>query len=146
MRLSDPFREFDWLIEQLGSSVGLRTGMMPMDALRKGEEFVLRFDLPGVHPENISLEVENHVLTITAERVREDVDEAVWITQERPQGRHSRQVRLGPSLDTGAITAAYDMGVLTVTIPVREEAKPKQIGITVGQTPGSRVLEASSRS
>jgi len=138
MRFNDPL--FDRLFE-FGSYGGNRSGIMPMDAFRKDDEFVLRFDLPGVHPENISMEVEGQDLTIQAERAWEDTEGAVWLVHERPQGAHSRQIKLGSSLDAENLAASYDQGVLTVTIPVREEAKPRKISIEVGSD--AKVLEAT---
>jgi len=140
MRLST-MRDIDRLFDQMGAFPSQRWGIMPMDAFRHGDEFVLRFDLPGVHPENLSIEVEDNTLTIEAERAPEDNEGAVWLSRERPQGRHSRTIKLGSSLDTAAVNASYDQGVLTVTIPVKAEAKPKKISVSLSD---DRVLEASS--
>ena len=129
MRINDPL--FDRLFE-FGAFAESRTGIIPMDAYRKDDEFVLRFDLPDVHPENISLFVEGQSVTIKAERAWEDTEGAVWLVRERPQGAYSRQIKLGSTLDAESLAATYDQGVLTVTIPVREEAKPRKISIDVG--------------
>ena len=137
MRFNDPI--FDRLFDF--GSFNARTGLMPLDAFRRDDLYTLRFDLPGVHPENISIEVVDNTLTIRAERAWEDTDGAEWVVRERPQGTHSRQLKLGSALDGQAIEANYDQGVLTVTIPVREEAKPRKISVDVGT---SKVLEASS--
>ena len=126
----DPFRELDRLTEQAGSRQ--MPSMLPMDAYRRGENFVVHFDLPGADPDSVELTVERNVLTVTAQRrwSRAEGDE-VLIT-ERPQGTFSRQLFLGESLDTNAIEAAYDNGVLTLTIPVAEQAKPRRVSITSG--------------
>lgn len=137
MRINDTL--FDRLFDF--GAFETRTGIMPMDAFRKDDTYVLRFDLPGVHPENLSIEVEDKTLTIKAERAWEDTEGAVWVVRERPQGTHSRQIRLGSSLDGTAVEANYDQGVLTVSIPVREEAKPRKVSVEVGT---GKVLEASA--
>jgi HSP20 family protein len=109
-----------------------------MDAYRQGSTFVVRFDLPGVSPEAIEMTVEKNVLTVTAERTwaRGEQDEVV--VAERPHGRFSRQLFLGESLDPGRIEAAFDAGVLTITIPVAEQAKPRKVELS---TPISTTAE-----
>lgn len=141
-RVLDPFREFDRLFDQVGAFGVARGGTMPMDAFRREDVYELRFDLPGVHPENISLEVEDQTLTIEATRAWEDTEGVAWLSRERPHGTHSRQIRLGSALDAGAVEANYDQGVLTVTIPVKAEAKPRKVSIEVGEK--QPVLEASA--
>lgn len=131
---TDPFREIDRLTQQLfansnGGSLS-RPLAMPMDAYRKGEEFVVAFDLPGVDPDTIELDVERNVLTVKVERppLRADQDVEMQVA-ERPVGIFSRQLFLGDSLATDEITADYDSGVLTLRIPVAERAKPRRIEI-----------------
>lgn len=126
----DPFREFDRLAQQAFATFGQPA--MPMDAYRDDDRFVVHFDLPGVDPSSIDLTVERNVLTVTAERSwpREDGREVV--ASERPHGRFSRQLFLGESLDPDRIEASYEHGVLTLTIPVAEQAKPRKVAITVG--------------
>ena len=130
---TDPFREFDRLAQQvLGSGQGTwsRPTAMPMDAYRRGEEFVVEFDLPGVDPDAIELSVERNVLTVRAERRPTNRDDSVEMqVSERTLGVFSRQLFLGDSLDTDHIAAAYESGVLTLTIPVAERAKPRSITI-----------------
>jgi HSP20 family protein len=114
-----------------------------MDAYRRGHEFVVQFDLPGADPSSIELSVEKNVLTVRAERTaaQGDVDEV--IVTERRYGNFTRQLFLGESLDTDQIKASYDNGVLTVTIPVAEKAKPRQI--QVDNVPSSaKPVEAQS--
>ena len=134
-------RDFDRLFDQMGTVGAIRSGVMPMDAFRQGDDFVMRFDLPGVHPENLTIEVEDGTLTIEAERAAENVEDVVWIARERPHGKHSRAIKLGRSLDSEAVNASYDQGVLTVTVPIKAEAKPKKISVDVSD---GRVLEASA--
>jgi HSP20 family protein len=126
---TDPFRDFDRLAQQLLGTPS-RTAAMPMDAYRKGDTFLVQFDLPGVDPSSIDLTVEQNVLTVSAERRAPEVDGVQPLIAERAQGRFSRQLFLGETLDTDKIQADYGAGVLTLTIPVLEQAKPRRIEIT----------------
>jgi HSP20 family protein len=128
---SDPFRELDRLTQQLFGSTGTaaRPSVMPMDAWRDGDEFRVEFDLPGIDPDSIDLDVERNVVTVRAERPLRD-DNLEMISAERPRGVFSRQLVLGDNLDTDKITADYHGGVLSLTIPVAEQAKPRKISIT----------------
>jgi HSP20 family protein len=130
---TDPFRELDRLTQQvLGTATGTwsRPTAMPMDAYRAGDEFVVAFDLPGVSPDAIDLDVERNVLTVRAERRPTVSGEQVEMqVAERPLGVFSRQLFLGESLDTEHMQAAYEAGVLTLRIPVAEQAKPRKIAI-----------------
>jgi len=128
---TDPFRDLDRLTQQFfGTST--RPAVMPMDAWREGETFVVEFDLPGVDPGSVDLDVERNVLTVRAHRpVREFEGEQV--ASERPRGVFSRQLILGDNLDTEKIAAAYENGVLRLQIPVAEKAKPRKITITSKQ-------------
>ena len=126
----DPFREFDRLTQDRWS--GGRMPVMPMDAYRQDDHFVVHFDLPGVDAESIDLTVEKNVLTVSAERRWQPGDGAEVVATERPQGSFSRQLFLGDGLDPERIDAQYDNGVLTVTIPVAEQAKPRKIEIGSG--------------
>ena len=127
----DPFRELDRLTQQvLGTGGSLaRSSSMPMDAWRDGDVFHVEFDLPGVAPDSIDLDVERNVVTVRAER-RPAYDEKQLVTAERPSGVFSRQLVLGDNLDTGHIEAGYHGGVLALTIPVAEHAKPRKIEVT----------------
>lgn len=103
---------------------------MAMDAYRVGDEFVVCFDLPGVDPDAIELDVERNVLTVKAERRAVATDEHVEMqVAERPLGVFSRQLFPGDTLDTDHIHARYDAGVLTLRIPIAERAKPRKIAI-----------------
>jgi HSP20 family protein len=126
---TDPFRDLDRLTQQL-LGTATRPAAMPMDAYRKGDTFYIHFDLPGVSAESIELTVEQNVLTVRAERRPEPVDGAEMIVAERPAGVFTRQVFLGDTLDTDSIGADYSAGILTLTIPVHEQAKPRTIQIT----------------
>jgi HSP20 family protein len=135
LRTADPFREFDRLAQQLLGATGTtnRPAVMPMDAWREGDVFVLEFDLPGVAKESIDLDVERNVLTVKAERVAGNGD---WemLASERPRGLFSRQLVLGDNLDLEHIEAAYHDGVLRLRVPVAEQAKPRKIEIKIGSS------------
>jgi HSP20 family protein len=103
---------------------------MPMDAYRHGDNFYICLDLPGVSAESIDLTVEQNVLTVRAERAPVRADGAEMIVAERPYGTFTRQVFLGETLDAEQIAADYAVGVLTLTIPVHEAAKPRSIHVT----------------
>lgn len=128
---TDPFREFDRLAQQVFGTTA-RPAAMPLDAYRKGDEFVVHFDLPGVAPETIDLDVERNVLTVRAERRSPAPEDAELILAERPTGVFSRQLFLGDNLDTERIDASYEAGVLTIRLPVAEQAKPRKIQIAGG--------------
>ena len=131
IRSADPFREFDRLTQQMMGTTN-RPVVMPMDAWREGDRFVLEFDLPGVAPESIDLDVERNVLTVRAERVAQNGD---WqmLASERTRGSFSRQLVLGDNLDLDKIEAAYRDGVLRLVVPVAEKAKPRKIEVQTGK-------------
>ncbi|MFL1377691.1 MULTISPECIES: Hsp20/alpha crystallin family protein [unclassified Nocardiopsis] len=124
---TDPFREFDRITQRLLENG--RPATMQMDAYREGDDFVAHFDLPGVSPESIDLEVERNVLTVKAERPGLRRDDLEPIVSERPSGTFTRQVFLGDTLDTDRITANYAEGVLTLRIPVSEQSKARKIAV-----------------
>ena len=136
LRTADPFRELDRLAQQLLGANGTinRPAVMPMDAWREGESFVVEFDLPGVDPSSVDLDVERNVLTVSAERLPRNGD---WemLASERPRGMFSRQLVLGDNLDLDRIEAQYDDGVLRLTVPVAERAKPRKIEISSADQP-----------
>jgi HSP20 family protein len=132
---TDPFRELDRLTQQFFGANGTtsRPAVMPMDAYRSGNEYVVQFDLPGVSPDSIELDVERNVLTVKAERRPEFSEDADVQVAERPRGLFSRQLFLGETLDAEHVQATYDSGVLTLRVPIAEQAKPRKIAITGGQ-------------
>jgi HSP20 family protein len=141
----DPFRDFDRITEQLlgapsGSARAPR--FMPMDLYRSGDHYVLHADLPGIDPGSVDVGVENGTLTIRAQRSERTEDGVQWIASERFAGTFMRQVALGDDVDAEKITATYANGVLTVTLPVLEQAKPRRVEISVQDT--SNTIEASS--
>ena len=130
---TDPFRELDRFTQQMLGTAA-RPAAMPMDAYRDGHTFYVRFDMPGVQAGAIELTVEQNVLTVRAERRPIQADGAQMIVAERPYGTFTRQVFLGETLDSENITADYAAGVLTLTIPVHEAAKPRTIQVTSSDT------------
>lgn len=129
---TDPFRELDRMTEQLLNAT-TRPTAMPMDAYRDGDQFTIQFDLPGADADTIDLEVERNVLTVKA--TRHALSEALQrelIVHERSTGAFSRQVFLGETLDADNISAEYADGVLTLRIPISEQAKPRKISVATG--------------
>jgi HSP20 family protein len=127
---TDPFRDLDRLAQQvLGTPA--RPAAMPIDAYRRGDEFVVEFDLPGVDTSSIELTVEKNVLTVHAERRRSTTEGVEMLVGERPQGTFSRQLFLGDSLDTERINADYTDGVLVLRLPIAEKAKPRRVPINL---------------
>ena len=124
----DPFRELDRLADQ--ALVGARAARtLPMEALRRGDQFIVSIDVPGTDPNDIDVTLERNVVEITAHRqpIRQEGDEV--IVDERPQGEFRRQLFLGENLDPDNLSAACDRGVLTLTIPVSEASKPRKVQI-----------------
>ena len=132
LRTTDPFRDLDRLTQQLLGTTN-RPAVMPMDAWREGDRFVIEFDLPGTSRDSIELDVERNVLTVRAERVARNGD---WemLASERPRGVFSRQLVLGDNLDLDRVDASYEGGVLRLTVPVAEKAKPRKIEISGSET------------
>jgi HSP20 family protein len=134
---TDPFREIDQLAQRfLGAAqtgTWSRPAPMPLDAYRSNDQLVVAFDLPGVAPDAIDIDVERNILTVKAERrpLALDGDAQVQVA-ERPLGVFSRQLFLGEALDTDRIEASYDNGVLLLRIPVTERAKPRKVAVTSG--------------
>jgi HSP20 family protein len=129
---TDPFRELDRMTEQLLNTTS-RPAVMPMDAYRDGDHFVIQLDMPGVDADSIDLEVERNVLTVKANRppLHEELQREL-VVHERSPGTFSRQVFLGDTLDADNITAEYADGVLCLRIPISEQAKPRKISVVTG--------------
>ena len=126
----DPFRELDRMTSQVWREASRPTA--PMDAYRHGDAFVVQIDLPGVDPEAIDLTVEKNVLTVSAARTRQFAEGDEVLVAERPLGEFRRQLFLGEQLDTENIRAEYDNGVLTLTLSVAEQAKPRKVEVSTG--------------
>ena len=128
----DPFRDLDRLASGLFDT---RRGprRMPMDLYRDGDHYVLTADMPGVDPGSVDIDVDGQLLTIRAERSLTSGDGVKWITREREAVSFLRQLNLGQGIDTENIKANYSNGVLSVTIPVSEKAKPRKIEVASDQ-------------
>ncbi|MFF8268465.1 Hsp20/alpha crystallin family protein [Streptomyces sp. NPDC016562] len=130
---TDPFRELDRMTQQVLGSAN-RAAALPLDAFREGDSFVVELDLPGVDPASIDLDVDQNVLNVKAERrTTASGDDSDVLIAERPSGTFSRQLFLGETLDADRIEASYEAGVLRLTIPVAEQAKPRKIEIRAGE-------------
>ena len=127
----NPFREMDRWFNQMNRTSTDR--VMPMDLLRDGNEFIVKMDLPGVDPDSIDIDVDDRTLTVRAERKQHEMttndEKNQWMSRERSYGSYARQLTLGTGLDLSGIAAYYTDGVLTITIPVAEEAKPRKIKV-----------------
>lgn len=135
----DPFREIDRFLGAVNQRPA--SPAMPMDLFREDDKFVAVLDLPGVDPASIDIDVEDRTLTVRAERKPANSGEVQWLTHERPTGTFARQLSLGYGLATDRIEADYTDGVLTLTIPVAEEAKPRKI--SVRHSSNTNVVEGS---
>lgn len=136
----DPFDALRSLDRLTGSRGQPGTGM-PMDLYRAGDHYVASFDVPGVDPGTIDVSVDGNTLTVSAERTAPH-DATDWIVAERPRGRYSRRLSLGRDIDVAQLHASYVDGVLTLTIPVAERAKPRQIAVEHSGAPTS--IESST--
>jgi HSP20 family protein len=137
----DTFRDLDRMLANT-----LRTpasAAMPMDLYRSQDRFVAHVDLPGVDPSSIDVDIEDRTLTIRAERRDTATQDVQWLSHERPTGTFARQLTLGHGLASSRIEAEYSDGVLTLTIPVAEEAKPRKI--SVSHTGGQQVIESQAQ-
>lgn len=138
-RRNDPFQDLERLFNM---NISRPTGPgMPMDLVRTGEEYLAEIDLPGVDPETIDIDIDDRTLTIRAERKPRQGD-LEWLTKERPTGTFARQLTLGPGVAVDKINANYESGVLTLTFPVADEAKPRKISVTTNPS-DSKTIDAS---
>lgn len=131
----DPFQEMDRLMGQVFGAAHA-AGTMPMDLYRSGDHYVMHIDLPGADPGTIDVNVEDRTLTIRAQRTSRTEQDVQWLAQERPSGTYARQLTVGRGLALDKIDATYADGVLTLSIPVAEEAKPRKIEVQHAGTSG----------
>jgi HSP20 family protein len=124
----DPFRDLERVFDRPWGP--MRQPTMPLDAFKHGDTYIVNVDLPGFDPASIDINVEKDVLTIKAERSWQPMEGDDVIAAERTHGQFFRQLFLGDGLDIANVHAAYDNGVLSVTIPVAERAKPRKIEVT----------------
>ena len=128
----DPFKELQTLMNQAFSN-GPRSLAMPMDLYKSGDDYVAEVDLPGVDPDSIDIDIDDRTITIRAERKSSSSKESGgWVTRERSYGTYARQITVGSGLALDKIDANYSDGVLTLTIPVAEEAKPRKVQVQRG--------------
>jgi HSP20 family protein len=106
----------------------------PVDLYRDGDTYVLSADMPGIDPTSVDVDIEGKTLTISAKRAARGSDSVTWLARERSAGTFSRRFTLGDGVDSSAISASYDNGVLNVSIPVSERSKPRKVAVTVGAT------------
>ena len=132
-RALDPFREMDRWFSDVARTPA--STAMPMDLYREGDAFVTRIDLPGVDPASIDVDVDDRTLTVRAERKGTPGEGAKWLVHERPSGTFARQLTLGYGVALDQISADYSDGVLSLRIPVAEEAKPRKIEVQHTVTP-----------
>ncbi|MFT4213140.1 MAG: Hsp20/alpha crystallin family protein [Microbacterium sp.] len=148
MATYDPLRELEHLTTSLFDSARRGPRQMPMDLYRDGDHYVLTADLPGIDPGSVDVDVDGQLLTIRAERTLGSGEGVTWITRERTSGTFLRQLSLGQGLDTENITATYRNGVLSVTIPVSEKAKPRKVQVVAdagtGDSPAIEVAESKA--
>jgi HSP20 family protein len=104
----------------------------PVDLYRDGDTYVLSADMPGIDPQSVDVDIEGKTLTISAKRAPRGSDSVTWLARERSAGAYSRRFTLGDGVDSSAISASYDNGVLNVSIPVSERAKPRKVAVSVG--------------
>ena len=130
----DPFRELDRVASNL---LDARQGprLMPIDLHKDGDLYILNADLPGIDPGSVDVDIDGQLLTIRTERSSRSED-VKWLAHERPSGSFLRQLNLGDGVDTANISATYDNGVLSVTIPVSEKAKPRKVAVQSGASAG----------
>jgi HSP20 family protein len=136
----DPFRDFDRLSEQIAGLRGAPRSV-PIDVYRRGDQFFIHLDLPGVDPDAVELTVEQNVLTVKAERHFDLEEGDELLVSERPQGTFTRQLLLGESLESDKLEAAYDQGVLTIKVPVAEQAKPRRVQISKSGSSHHPIIE-----
>ncbi|SMY10836.1 Hsp20/alpha crystallin family protein [Brevibacterium jeotgali] len=140
----NPIRDIDRFFSEVTrtpNAVGL-----PMDLFRDGEMFVARIDMPGVDPSSIDVDVEDRTLTVRAERTTPDPEpEVTWLTRERPTGTFARQLTLGNRVAVDQISAEYSDGVLSLTIPVADDAKPRKISVAHADSARSGTVISSEQ-
>src|ERR1700674_6019618 len=141
---------FGNMLERARDESNLTPWAPAVDIFETEHELVVKADLPDVNPQDLDIRVENNILTIRGERKFENkVSEENYLRVERAYGSFSRSFSLANSVKTDAIKADYQNGVLTLTIPKREEAKPKQIKVTVGThavaAAGTHAMAAAGR-
>lgn len=127
--LFDPFREFDRGATRQGPR------RMPIDLYRDGDHYVLTADLPGIDPGSVDIDIDGQLLTVRAQRTPRSQEGVTWLARERQSGTYLRQLTLGQGIDMTSISANYDNGVLSIVIPVSEQAKPRKVEVSTVSAP-----------
>ena len=140
---TDPFRDFDNIFSQFSSRQSGSAGVFPMDAFRRGHDVWVHMDLPGVKSEDLDITVERSMLTVAAERHWQRNDGDQYYFSERYRGSFRRQIQLGDGLDLEQLEADLHDGVLTIRIPVAEQAKPRKISVSTSSN-GPEAIETTS--
>jgi HSP20 family protein len=140
-------RVFHEAFERRGEESNLTTWAPAVDIYESEQELVVKADLPDVDPKDLDIRVENNILTIRGERKFEkNVSTENYLRVERAYGTFSRSFALANTVNTEAIQAEYQNGVLTLHIPKREEAKPKQIKVNVDTSaPSAKAAAAGTK-
>jgi HSP20 family protein len=139
----DPYvTDFDKLVQRTfgwadGSAAG--RSALPMDVIRRDDDVVLRIDLPGADPESIEVTTDRRVLHVSAKRNESYGEQERPVVRERVMGSFSRKIRLAETVDAKKVQAEYENGVLTVVLPLAEQAKPHKIEI---KRPGAPEITA----
>ncbi|MDD7384115.1 MAG: Hsp20/alpha crystallin family protein [Actinomycetaceae bacterium] len=141
MFANDPFAEIEHMMTRALSTASSGSPM-GMDLYRKGDNFVAKFDIPGVDPSTIDIDINDNTLTVRATRRIESDDDIKWLSRERTTGTFARQLTLGRGIATDKIEADYSDGVLTLTMPVTEESKPRKV--SVSHSGSAQTIESSS--
>ena len=132
----NPFRDMDRVFNQMARTAASEARSMPMDLYRDGDEFIVKIDRPGVPAESIDIDIDDRTLTVRAERPQQEMrtegENNRWVSRERTSGSYARQLTLGAGLNLAEVSADYTDGVLTLTIPVAEEAKPRKVAVSRG--------------
>ena len=128
----DAYRDVDRAVEQ-AMGANRRTRAVPLEAFRRGDQYIVVADVPGADTQDVDVRVERNVVTITVQRRPEFGRDDVVLIDERPRGEFVRQLFLGDSLDSSRLTAVSGNGVLTLRVPVDESSKPRHVDITSTQ-------------
>ena len=135
----DPFAaDFNRLVQRTfgwADGAGGRSGVLPMDVIRRDGEVVLRIDLPGADQGNVDVTADHGVLTVSAKRSEEYGEQERPVVRERLMGSYSRKIRLAEIVDAEKIEAAYENGVLTIVLPLQEKAKARKVEIKGAKAP-----------
>lgn len=129
-RIVDPFKDLERLFTQ--SLQAPHSAAVPMDLYKEGDYYKAEIDLPGVDPASIDIDIEDRTITVRAERRARELggEDSEWVSRERYYGTFARRITVGSGLALDQVSASYIDGVLTLTIPVAEEAKPRKVAVT----------------